>query len=115
MQRSSTQQGLARDISHREDTLLSERRSDFRVPYAMQVMILLDNNAWVADVLDMSQGGCGIYRPKGCVLHEGNVAKLLFFQSVGQAVAVSARIARITERHLGFEYHEPQSIPPSLP
>jgi hypothetical protein len=27
---------------------------------------------------------------------------------------VSARIARITERHVGFEYHEPQSIPPDL-
>jgi hypothetical protein len=99
-----------------EDFLASkERRFDLRVPYAMQVMILCNGLAWVADVLDLSNGGCGVFRPKGCVLMEGNVAQLVFFQGTGQAIVVSARIARITERHLGFEYHEQQSIPPTLP
>lgn len=98
-----------------EDDGASERRSNIRVPYAMQVMILCGDLAWVADVLDLSEGGCGVFRPKGCVLREGNVARLLFFETNGQAVAVSARIARIGERHLGFEYHETQTIPPSLP
>ncbi len=103
------------DHSRMEDFAAKERRFGLRVPYALQVMILYDDLAWVADVLDLSEGGCGLFRPKGCVLMEGNVARLAFFQGSGQAVAVSARIARITERHLGFEYHEQQSIPPSLP
>ncbi len=55
-----------------------------------------------------------MFRPGGCLLHEGNVAQLLFFSGTGPAVPVSARIARVTERHLGFEYHELQTIPPSL-
>jgi hypothetical protein len=96
-----------------EDILLGERRAGDRVPYAMQVMILSGEQAWAADVLDLSEGGCGVFRPSDCSLQEGNVARLLFFAGVGPAVPVSARIARITERHIGFEYHEPQSIPPA--
>lgn len=98
-----------------EETLLKERRSGDRVPFALQVMIVYGDMAWAADVLDLSDGGCGVFRPSGCLLHEGNVAQLLFFEGIGQAVPVSARIARVTERHLGFEYHEVQTIPPSLP
>ncbi len=98
-----------------EDFAARERRFGLRLPYAMQVMILYEDLAWVADVLDLSEGGCGAFRPKGCVLLEGKVARLIFFQGSGQATAVSARIARISERHLGFEYHEPQSIPPTPP
>jgi hypothetical protein len=98
-----------------EDALLRERRAGDRVPFAIQVMVVLDELAWAADVLDLSEGGCGIFRPKGCMLREGNVARLLFFQGPGPAVSVSARIARVTERHIGFEYHELQTIPPSPP
>jgi hypothetical protein len=96
-----------------EDTLLKERRAGIRLPYAIQVMIVCDALAWVADVLDLSEGGCGVFRPGGCLLREGNVAQLYFFEGAGTAVPVSARIARVTERHIGFEYHDPQTVPPS--
>lgn len=98
-----------------EVTQLKERRAADRVPYAIQVMIVHGELAWAADVRDLSEGGCGVFRPAGCLLREGNVARLLFFQGPGPAVPVSARIARITERHIGFEYHEPQTIPPCPP
>jgi PilZ domain len=98
-----------------EDLLLKERRAGLRLPFAIQVMIVCDTLAWAADVLDMSEGGCGVFRPTGCLLREGNVARLLFFEGPGPAVSVSARIARISERHIGFEYHEPQRIPPAPP
>lgn len=102
--------------THRmEDALLKERRAGDRVPFAMRVMVICDALAWAADVLDLSEGGCGIFRPPGCLLREGNVAQLFFFQGPGPAVPVSARIARITERHIGFEYHEPQNVPPTPP
>lgn len=97
-----------------EETLLKDRRTGHRVPFAIQVMIVHGDLAWVADVLDLSEGGCGVFRPGGCLLQEGNVAQLLFFEGTGPAVPVSARIARVTERHIGFEYHELQTIPPSL-
>lgn len=97
-----------------EELLLKERRSADRVPFAIQVMVVYGDMAWAADVLDLSEGGCGIFRPVGCLLREGNVAQLFFFEGTGPAVPVSARIARVTERHIGFEYHEPQTIPPSL-
>jgi PilZ domain len=98
-----------------EDVALNERRFADRVPFALQVMILHGDMAWAADVLDLSEGGCGVFRPAGCLLSVGNVSRLLFFQGSGPAVPVSARIARIDDRHIGFEYHEPQAIPPSLP
>ena len=97
-----------------EETMVNDRRTGDRVPFAIQVMIVHGDLAWAADVLDLSEGGCGVFRPAGCLLHEGNVAQLLFFHGTGPAVPVSARIARVTERHLGFEYHELQTIPPSL-
>jgi PilZ domain len=97
-----------------EETMVNDRRTGDRVPFAIQVMIVHGDLAWAADVLDLSEGGCGVFRPAGCLLHEGNVAQLLFFHGTGPAVPVSARIARVTERHLGFEYHEVQTIPPSL-
>jgi hypothetical protein len=96
-----------------ELTQLKERRFGDRVPFAMQVLIQYADLAWVADVLDLSEGGCGTFRPNGCLLREGNVAQLFFFEGAGRAIPVSARIARVTERHLGFEYHEEQTIPPS--
>jgi hypothetical protein len=105
---------MERGILRMEEVLLGERRAGDRVPYAMQVMILSGEHAWAADVLDLSEGGCGVFRPAGCLLQEGNVARLLFFAGPGPAVPVSARIARIGERHLGFEYHELQAIPPSI-
>jgi hypothetical protein len=96
-----------------EELKLKDRRFADRVPFAMQVLIQHADHAWVADVLDLSEGGCGVFRPSGCLLRVGNVAQLFFFVGPGRAVPVSARIARVTERHLGFEYHEPQSIPPT--
>lgn len=98
-----------------EELLSKERRAGDRVPFAIQVMVVCNDMAWAADVLDLSDGGCGIFRPVGCLLREGNVAQLFFYQGIGPAVPVSARIARVTERHIGFEYHDAQTIPPSLP
>ena len=97
-----------------EEIQLKERGFADRVPFAIQVLIQHGDAAWVADVLDLSEGGCGIFRSTGCLLREGNVARLFFFQGSGSAVPVSARIARMTERHIGFEYHDAQTIPPSL-
>jgi len=98
-----------------EALLASDRRNADRVPFASQVMIVYGEFAWAADVLDMSEGGCGVFRPAGCLLRVGNVSRLLFFQGPGPAVPVSARIAWINDRHIGFEYHEPQSVPPNPP
>jgi len=98
-----------------ELTQAKDRRAADRVPYAIQVMIVYGEFAWAADVRDLSEGGCGVFRPAGCLLNEGNVAQLLFFQGPGPAVPVSARIARISDRYIGFEYHESQTIPPTPP
>lgn len=96
-----------------EDTARSDRRFGARVPYPMQVLIVSAEHAWVADVADLSEGGCGVFRPKLCFLAPGNVAQLYFFHGTGPAVSVSALIARVGERHLGFEYHELQTVPPT--
>lgn len=96
-----------------EEIAPSDRRFGSRVPYAMQVLIVSSDQAWVADVADLSEGGCGVFRPKSCFLAPGNMAQLFFFSGTGPAVAVSALIARVGERHLGFEYHDLQTVPPT--
>jgi hypothetical protein len=84
-----------------------------RVPYAAQVMVLRDNDAWVGEVKDLSEGGCGLFRTPDCDLDVAEVVLLVFFEGPGRAVSVPARVARVSSGSLGFEYHEPQTIPPT--
>jgi hypothetical protein len=91
-----------------------DRRDGDRVPYASRVMIVRGEAAWFAQLLDLSPGGCGVFRPDGCELHEDEVVRLFFYQDAETtAVIVPARVARMDEGRIGFEYHEPQTVPPS--
>jgi hypothetical protein len=42
------------------------------------------------------------------------IVRLVFFDEIqpGPAVVVDARVARVENGSLGFEYHETQSVPP---
>ena len=89
----------------------NNRWSD-RVPFAARVMVLHEDRAWVSEVKDLSEGGCGLFRPEGCHLDVAEVVQLVFFDEPGPAVLVGARVARVQEGLLGFEYHDPQQVPP---
>jgi hypothetical protein len=97
----------------------NDRRDADRVPYASRVMIVRGNAAWFAQLLDLSAGGCGVFRPSDCDLAEDELVRLFFHegdfhQDEGAAsVNIPARIARIDGNRIGIEYHEPQSIPPA--
>jgi hypothetical protein len=91
-----------------------ERREEGRVPFASRVMIVRGEDAWFAQVLDISPSGCGVFRPDGCVLLEDEIVRLFFYQDGETAAAiVPARVARVCDTRIGIEYHEAQSIPPS--
>lgn len=90
------------------------QRFSERVPYAAQVLVLRDGDAWLGEVKDLSEGGCGLFRTADCDLDVAEVVLLVFFELPGRAVTVPARVARVNSGSLGFEYHEPQAIPPSL-
>ena len=93
---------------------LDERRDGDRVPYASRVMIVRGDSAWFAQLLDLSPGGCGVFRPDGCELHEDEVVRLFFYQDgETNAVIIPARVARVDDVRIGLEYHEPQAVPPS--
>lgn len=89
----------------------NHRFSD-RVPYAARVMVIRGPQAWVGEVVDLSEGGCGLFRPDACDLEVAEIVQLVFFEEPGPAVLVDARVARVENGSLGFEYHEPQSVPP---
>lgn len=94
----------------------SERRDADRVPYASRVMIVRGESAWFAQLLDLSEGGCGVFRPDGCMLAADELVRLFFYYGeAATAVIVPARVARVTDGQIGLEYHEPQSVPPSRP
>ena len=93
-----------------------ERRSDVRVPYASRVMILSRETAWFARLIDLSEGGCGIFRPKGFELVPDDLVRLFFHEhDDATAVIVEARVARVTPSQVGLEYHDPQTVPPTHP
>ena len=91
----------------------SERRLTDRVPFAARVMIVHTKSAWFAELLDLSEGGCAAFRPMGCELDEEALVRLFFYDGDGPAVVVAARVARLDDASIGFEYHEPQTVPPS--
>ena len=99
---------------------LNDRRDTDRVPYASRVMIVRGNAAWFAQLLDLSAGGCGVFRPTDCDLAEDELVRLFFHpgdfhhDDGAASVNIPARIARVDGIRMGIEYHEPQSIPPAL-
>ena len=90
-----------------------EHRFSPRVPFAARVLVIRGGEAWLGEVVDLSEGGCGLFRPEGCVLDVAQVVDLVFFDEPGPAVLVGARVARVKDGLLGFEYHEPQQVPPA--
>jgi hypothetical protein len=91
-----------------------DRRDTDRVPFASRVMVVRGNTAWFAQLLDLSAGGCGVFRPADCDLAQDELVRLFFHQDDGAAsVNVQARIARVDGNRIGIEYHEPQSLPPT--
>ncbi len=91
----------------------SAPRAAERVPFAARLMVVRGSAAWFVDLLDLSEGGCGVFRPDGCTLEEEHVVHLFFYmQDNAPAVMVPARVARVTDRQIGFEYHDLQAVPP---
>lgn len=90
----------------------ANNRSADRVPYAARVMLLREDSAWLGEVKDLSEGGCGLFRPSDCDLDVAEIVRLVFFEDAGPAVVVDARVARVENGSLGLEYHEPQQVPP---
>ncbi len=91
----------------------NDHRFSDRVPYAARVMVIRGAQAWVGEVKDLSEGGCGLFRPADCALDVAEIVQLIFFEEPGPAVLVDARVARVENGSLGFEYHEPQAVPPA--
>jgi PilZ domain len=91
----------------------AERRDSDRVPFASRVMILHRDSAWFAQLLDISEGGCGFFRPESFTLVPDDLVRLFFQDGESDAIIVPARVARVTETRIGMEYHDPQTVPPS--
>lgn len=89
-----------------------DQRWGERVPFAAHVLISHGERAWLAQIQDMSEGGCGIFRPPGFDLQVAEIVTLYFHGSPGPAHVAGARVARTEDGSVGFEYHEPQTVPP---
>ena len=95
------------------DEELPNRATD-RVPFASRVMVVHGESAWFAELIDLSESGCGIFRPEGWVLEEDELVRLFFPRADGgAAINVPGRVARVTPTQVGFEYHDAQTVPPS--
>ena len=90
----------------------SARRDSDRVPFAAQLMVLHDGRGWFVDLYDLSAGGCAVFRPAGWAPQIDDLVQLFFRRGAGAANDVPARVARVTPTLVGFEYHDPQPVPP---
>lgn len=90
------------------------RRDNERLPFAAEVLVACPDRGWRTAVLDLSEGGCALLRPAGFELHIGAVVTLYFLTRNGPGPGVGARVARFGPRDIGFEYHDVQTVPPSL-
>ena len=90
------------------------RRDNERLPFAAEVLVACPDRGWRSAVLDLSPGGCALLRPAGFELHIGAVVTLYFLTRNGPGPGVGARVARMGPRDVGFEYHDEQTVPPSL-
>lgn len=90
------------------------RRDNERLFFAAEVLVACADRGWRTAVLDLSEGGCALLRPNGFDLHIGAVVTLYFLMRNGPGPGVGARVARLGSRDIGFEYHDVQTIPPSL-
>lgn len=94
----------------------SPGRATDRVPFASRVMVVQGESAWFAELIDLSETGCGIFRPAAWGLEVDELVRLFFFRDErSAAINVPGRVARVTPTQVGFEYHESQTIPPSAP
>lgn len=93
-------------------TTEANQRSSNRIPYAAELVVVSGRHAWRAELTDLSEGGCGVFRPFECDLEEGLLVQLFFLDETGHGEGVDARVARDDPRRLGFEYHEPRPLPP---
>ena len=97
-----------------EQALDDEKRIGDRTPFQDRVMVVRAEQAWFAEVLDLSEGGCGIAVPPDSRLEEEQVVRLFFYEAEDKpAVIVPARVARLTASRIGIEYQETQSVPPT--
>ncbi len=97
-----------------DKALDDERRIGDRTPFHDRVMVVRGEQAWFAELLDLSEGGCSVAVPPGSVLEEEQVVRLFFYEAEDKpAVIVAARVARVTDSRVGIEYQEPQSVPPT--
>lgn len=97
-----------------EDMDALNRRDNDRLPFAAEVLVARPDRGWRTAVLDLSEGGCALMRPAGFELHIGAVVTLYFLTRNGPGPGVTARVARFGPRDIGFEYHDPQQVPPRL-
>ena len=88
------------------------RRDSDRVPFAAQLLVLHAGRGWFVNLYDLSAGGCAVFRPADWSPQVDDLVQLFFRRNQGPANDVAARIARVTATLVGFEYHDPQPVPP---
>ena len=55
----------------------NDHRFSDRVPYAARVMVIRGAQAWLGEVKDLSEGGCGLFRPAECALDVAEIVQLV--------------------------------------
>ena len=78
----------------------SQDRATDRVPFASRVMVVHGESAWFAELLDLSETGCGIFRPEGWVLEEDELVTELGGLTVARAPVPASGVVSLGHQML---------------
>lgn len=87
---------------------LFERRQVVRMTGQAQVLAVGAEQAFLAEITDLSDGGCRLRRPRGWPFHINQIVRLYIFNAPGPAQVVDARIAWYQDEDMGMEFQPPR-------
>jgi hypothetical protein len=82
----------------------AEKRRHPRLAIYSAVLVVSDNEGYLSDVKDLSQGGACIGRPRNWPTPAPNTCRLFFIFDQETVLGIDARIVRTTAEDLGVEF-----------
>jgi hypothetical protein len=83
----------------------AEKRRHPRKDVYIAALLALGENGYLSEVWDLSQGGARLGRPKGWTADPSvRPIRVYFMLDQETVIAITARVVRVTDDHLGVEF-----------
>jgi hypothetical protein len=96
---------VAGPIARADSMNFAEKRRHPRKDVYIAALLALGENGYLSEVWDLSQGGARLGRPKGWSADpSARPIRIYFILDQETVIALTARVVRVTDDHLGVEF-----------